>query len=140
MSLISIASWGFLFGACGQIWCYWALFPHLPRWLVALIAFVPWLTVFAISLFERPLLGPRPFRCCLIFAMSWYAGITLLAEALYLFLAPAHLSLGVARVFMYLFGIVCSIVFVRSCITLHRYEIGSAAQQAVGADSPVSDL
>ena len=136
MSLISIASWGFLLGAGGHIWCYLRLFPHLPRWVVALIAFVPWLTVFAISLFERPLVGPRPFRYCLIFAMSWYAGMTLLAEALYLFLAPANLSLGVARLFMYLFGIISSIVFVRACITLHRYETESAAEQALGADSP----
>jgi len=104
---------------------YWRLFPNLPHWVVAALVFVPWLTVFTISFCNVAPFGPRLFRRCLIFAISWYAAITLIAEALYFALHPppsGHFPLSIARVLMYAFGILSTVVFVRACNSLRRYE------------------
>jgi len=125
MGSLSIASWGLLIGAMGQWAFYYRIFPHLPDWLIFGAVIIPWLTVFTISFCNRPPFGPRPFRHCLIFAISWYAGMTLLAEALHFFMQPAprgHFSLIAARVLMYVLGAVSVTVFIRACITLRRYE------------------
>jgi hypothetical protein len=125
MNTLGIASWGFLIGAMGQWAFYYRIFPRLPAWLVMGDLFIPWLTVFIISFCNRPPFGPRPFRHCLIFAMAWYAAMTLLAEALHFFLQPVprgHFSLIAGRVLMYVFGAVSITVFVRACITLRGYE------------------
>jgi hypothetical protein len=125
MGALSIASWGFAIGAVGQLAFYWRLFPNVPQWVLAALVFVPWLTVFTISFCNRPPFGPRPFRRCLIFAMSWHAAMTLTAEALYFALHPApsgHFPLAVARVLIYSFGILSIVVFVRACKSLRRYE------------------
>ena len=108
---------------------YWRLFPSVPRWIAAALVFIPWLTVFTISFCNRPPFGPGPFRRCLIFAMSWYAAMTLIAEVFYFALAPAppgHFPLAVARVLMYVFGILSTVVFVRVCNKLRHYEINQA--------------
>jgi len=104
---------------------FWRLFPQLPQWITAAMAFVPWLTVFGISFCNAPPFGPRRFRHCLMFAMFWYASVTLTAETLYLLVdsePSRHLPLSIARALMYVFGAVSSIVFIRACITLRRYE------------------
>ncbi len=109
---------------------YGRLFPNIPPWIVAVVAFVPWLTVFGISFCHRPPFGPRPFRRCLVFAMSWYTGMTVIAEVLFFMLAPpasGPLPIGMARLLMYLFGTASIIVFVRACGTLRRYETDPAA-------------
>lgn len=129
MGAINIASWGFAIGAGGQMTLYWRLFPSVPRWIPAALVFVPWLTVFTISFCNRPPFGPSPFRRCLIFAMLWYAAMTLIAETLYFARAPApsgHFPLAVARVLIYAFGIVSSVVFIRACNSLRRYEVDQA--------------
>jgi len=125
MGTLSIASWGLLIGAMGQSAFYKCVFPPLSGWIVLCALFVPWLTVFAISFCNRPPFGPRPFRWCLIFAMCWYAVMTLLAETLYFVIQPVphgHFPLIVARVLMYAFGAVSFFVFIRACIVLRRYE------------------
>lgn len=125
MSTLSIASWGLLFGAMGQWAFYIRLFPRLPIWLLMGVLLIPWLTVFITSFCNSPPFGPRPFRHCLEFAMCWYAGLTVLAETLYVFVQPpprGNFSLIAARVLIYGFGVVSFMVFVRACITLRRYE------------------
>src|ERR1051325_1277205 len=91
MGTLSIASWGLLIGAMGQAIFFTRLFPGLPKWVewvVFCVLYVPWLTVFGISFCKQAPCGPRPFRRCLIFAMCWYAVMTLLAEILYFFIQP----------------------------------------------------
>ncbi|HTH49726.1 MAG TPA: hypothetical protein VMB21_19590 [Candidatus Limnocylindria bacterium] len=130
LGTLNLASWGFALGAGGQMAFYWKLLPLVPRWFVALVAFVPWLTVFAISFCNRPLFGPRPMRHCLFFAVAWYAGLTLLAEVLRLVIQSpptVHFTLLGARVLIYLFGSVSTFVFIRAGIALRRLETASAA-------------
>ncbi len=131
LGTLGIASWGLLIGAIGQCCFYWRLFPDIPKWIVQGVSFIPWLTVFIISFCNRPPFGPRPFRRCLLFAMCWYAVMTLLAEAFYFFIQPAprgHFPLFiVARVLMYCFGAASFFIFVRACIQLRRYETKSDA-------------
>jgi hypothetical protein len=125
MNTLGIASLGFLIGAMGQWAFYYRIFPRLPDWLVMVALFIPWVTVYTISFCNRAPFGPRPFRHCLIFAMSWYAAMTLLAEALHFFIHPAprgHFSLIAGRVLMYVPGAISITVFVRACISLHRFE------------------
>jgi hypothetical protein len=101
MNQLSIASWGLFIGASGQGVFYGYLFPHLATWIVTGISLLPGLIVFVISFCKVAPFGPRPFRYCLVFAMRWYAAVTLLAEALYLLTRPAarkHFSIIVARV------------------------------------------
>jgi hypothetical protein len=125
MGILSIASLGLFIGAIGQMAIYARLFPRGPDWLVLGILFIPWLTVFVISFCREAPFGPRPFRCCLIFAMCWYSALTLLAEMLFFCIQPApngHFSLIVARVLIYLFGAASFFVFIRTCIAIRRYE------------------
>jgi hypothetical protein len=128
MSKLSIASWGLLFGAMGQGVFYRCLFASSPDWIGTKVLFalllLPWLTVFTISFCNRPPFGPRPFRYCLSAAMCSYAFITVLAEALNLYVQPAHrehLPMTIARLVMYL-GTFSFIVFIRTCIRFRRYE------------------
>lgn len=130
MQTLSLASWGFFFGALGQMLFLGNLFPRIHPWITAVFALVPWFTVFAISFCNRPPFGPRPMRHCLIFAMSWYVGMALLTEVLTFVLhrpSPAHFSLNVARGIMYLPGSVSIFVFIRACVVLRRIETGPRA-------------
>lgn len=125
MNTLGIASWGFLIGAMGQWAFFGTLFPHLSDRLVVGTLLIPWLTVFTISFCNRAPFGPRPFRRCLLFAMVWYAVMTLLAEILYVWIQPAprgHFSLIVGRLLMYPFGAASIFVFVRACIVIRRNE------------------
>ena len=125
MNTLGIASWGFLIGAMGQWAFFGRLFPRLPNWLVMGTLLIPWLTVYTISFCNRPPFGPRPFRRCLLFAMGWYAVMTLLAEILYFWIQPAprgHFSLIDGRLLMYSFGAASFFVFIRACIVFRRYE------------------
>lgn len=129
MSKLSIASWGLLIGATGQMGFYGRLFPSSLAWLVWVVLLLPWLTVFTVSFCKQPPFGPRAFRYCLVFAMGLYVVITLLAETLYLIIHPApsgHFPLIVARILMYLSAF-SFIVFVRACIVLRRCETQSDA-------------
>ena len=122
---LSIASWGLLIGAMGQWAFYHRILPRFPDWLVFGALAIPWLIVFTISFCNRPPFGPRLFRQCLIFAMSWYVAMTFLAETLHFLVQPAprgHFSLIAARVLMYVFGAVSVTAFVRAGISLRRYE------------------
>jgi hypothetical protein len=111
-------------GAMGQFAFYDALFPRGPAPVMWIALLLPWLTVFTISFCRVPPFGPRRFRHALIFAMVWYAGFTLLAEALHLF-TPSQswggFPITLARVFMYL-GALSFPVFARFCAALRRYE------------------
>lgn len=131
MGTLNLASLGLLVGAAGQSAFYLRLFPHLPAWVVMAALFVPWLTVFTISFCNRAPFGPGPFRRCLIFAMCWYGGVAVLAEALHWSIQPAprgHFSLIVARVLMYCAGAVSFFVFIRACAVLRRYEANPGAE------------
>jgi hypothetical protein len=128
MNTLGIASYCFLIGAIGQWAFYFRLFPRLPQWLVMGAPFIAWLTIFTISFCNRPPFGPRLFRRCLLFAMCWYAVMTLAAEVLYWIVAPAprgYVSLVVARLLMYCFGVAGFLVFVRASNVLRSYEIKS---------------
>ena len=124
MNQLSIASWGLFIGAIGQGVFYAYLFPHLPKWIVTGISLLPGLIVFVISFCKVAPFGPRPFRYCLVFAMCWYTGVTLLAETSYLLTHPAaskYFSIIAARVLTYL-GLLSFIVFFRVVFALRRYE------------------
>jgi hypothetical protein len=56
--------------------------PYLPAWMVVPIFILPYLLVFLITYFKRSFLSPRQFRFCLIFAMGWFAAVTIVAEIL----------------------------------------------------------
>jgi hypothetical protein len=133
MSKLSIASLGLLFGAIGQSVFYRCLFPSSPAWDKVRFGLflLPWLTVFTISFCNRPPFGPRPFRYCLSAAMCSYAFVTMLAEALNLYVQPGsleHLSMTIARAFIYL-GTFSFIVFIQTCIVLRRYETEGTPNQ-----------
>ena len=124
MSRLHIASWGLLVGATGQCALYDALLPRLPLWIIFIALLPPWLTVYTISFCREAPFGPRRFRYCLMFAMCWYATMTLLAETLHLLIKPAphgHFPNPVARVLIYA-GALSFIFFLRACIDLRRYE------------------
>ena len=124
MSMLNVASWALLMGAMGQCALYSELFQRLPPWIIFVALLPPWLTVYTISFCRQAPLGPRRFRHCLIFAMCWYAIMTLLAETLHLVIHPSprgHFSITVARVLTYV-GALTFIVFVRACIQLRRHE------------------
>ena len=70
-------------GGMGQAGFYGPLLkPYFPAWLAAVGFMFPLLIVFALTFFKRPFLRPGPFCLCLLFAMCWYALITILAEIL----------------------------------------------------------
>jgi hypothetical protein len=124
MSRLHIASWGLLLGAVGQSALYSDLVPRLPSWIIFVALLPPWLTVYTISFCKQAPFGPRRFRHCLIFAMCWYAVMTLLAEALHLLFQPApveHYPKMLARVLTYA-GALTFIVFVRTCSVSRSYE------------------
>ena len=56
--------------------------PHLPAIIAVMISYLPWLIVFTITFTRQHFLPPRPFRFCLLFAMCWFAALTIFAELL----------------------------------------------------------
>jgi hypothetical protein len=124
MGRLHVASWLLLLGVLGQVALYSSLAPRIPLWVVFAALLPPWLTVYTISFCRQAPFGPRRFRHCLIFAMSWYAAMTLAAETPHMFfhIAPSgHLSTTAARVLTYL-GALSFIVFIRTRVLLRRYE------------------
>lgn len=129
MSRLHIASWGLLLGAIGQGDLPGSLASRLPLWIIFAALLPPWLTVYTISFCRQAPLGPRRFRRCLIFAMGWYATMTLAAETLHMFfhiVPTGHLSTTAGRVLTYL-GALSFIVFIRTCVLLRRYETSAAS-------------
>ena len=125
MSRLHVASWGLLLGAVGQAALYNDLWPRIPLWILFAALLPPWLTVYVISFCRQAPFGPRRFRHCLIFAMCWYAIVTLLAEALHFLNRPVprgHFPASVARVISYA-GAFSFIVLVRACVQLRRDEL-----------------
>ena len=130
MGAITRASMVLLMGALGQAFAYADLFPHFPFGIILCVSYVPWFIVFGISFCNRPPFGPRPFRWCLIIAMIWYAFASIVVEVLRFFIhvpprgvdpiVAERVIIG-ARVIMFL-GAFSFIVFIRTCITLRRYE------------------
>jgi hypothetical protein len=57
--------------------------PHLPAIIAVMIFLLPWLIVFTITYTKQSFLPPRPYRFCLLFAMCWFAAVTIFAEILY---------------------------------------------------------
>lgn len=57
--------------------------PHLPVFVPLLLSLLPWLIVFTVTFTKQPFLSPRPFRYCLLFAMYWFAAVTIIAEVLH---------------------------------------------------------
>ena len=134
MSRLHIASWSLLFGATGQCVLYSDLVPRFPVWFIFLGLLPPWLTVYTISFCRQAPFGPRPFCHCLIFAMCWYAAMTVLAEVFHLLFQPApvgHFPIMVARSLAYA-GALSFIVFVRTCSVLRRYETAQVAAPEFG--------
>jgi hypothetical protein len=100
------------------------MFQRVPLWMIFVALLPPWLTVYTVSFCRQAPFGARRFGQCLIFAMGWYAIMTLLAEALHLVIHATprgHFSVTVARVLTYL-GALTFIVLVRACVQLCRYE------------------
>lgn len=60
-----------------------------PSFIIFILLLVPWLTVFTISFCRQPPFGPRLFRHCLVFVMSWYSVMTIIAEGRHYLLPPA---------------------------------------------------
>jgi len=83
---------------------------------------VPWLTVFAISFCQQAPFGPRPFRHGLAFAMSWYSGMTVIAEVRHHFLpsAPNRGAAVIVSQVLIVFGFGGFVVFIRAWRTLGR--------------------
>jgi hypothetical protein len=57
--------------------------PHLPGIIAVLISLFPGLIVLTITFAKQRFLPPRPFRFCLLFAICWFATLTIIAEILY---------------------------------------------------------
>jgi hypothetical protein len=130
MSKLSIASWGLALGSLGQLGLLGRFMSH-GGWafrVIPVFVFLPWLTVYAISFCKQPPFGPRPFRYCLIFAMSWYAFITLVAETLSTLAQPVVLGgfpITAARALTYL-GAISFVVLIQACVAIRRYEDSQA--------------
>jgi hypothetical protein len=121
---VHIAGYCLAIGALGQRVLYKGVFPHFPEWIVWTVLFLPWLTVYTISFFKRPPVSPQRFRQCLVFAMCWYAGATLLVEILHMVVHPSpseHFPNSVARLLAY-GGALSFIVFIQACAFLRHYE------------------
>jgi hypothetical protein len=79
-----VGYFSFFIGVLGQ-----ALFlepvtmPHLPGIIAFMISLFPGLIVFTITFTKQRFLPPRPFRVCLLFAICWFAALTIIAEVLY---------------------------------------------------------
>ena len=124
LSKVHIASYGLFIGIAGPLILFADLLPRIPVWIIAVVLLPPWLTVYTISFCRQPPCGPRRFRQCLVFAMCWYAGMILIAEALHFLMKPlsrGHFPHTVARL-LALLGALTFIVFVRVCVQLRRYE------------------
>jgi hypothetical protein len=82
--LLAVTAYGALFlGGAGQgAFLSPAIKPHVPAALTVFVVCVPWFLVFFLTFFKRPLVSPRGFCNCLIFAMAWFAAITIGAELL----------------------------------------------------------
>jgi len=125
LSRLNVASWGLLVGAFGQCVFYGNLFPRIPLWAVLVPLLPPWLAVYTISFCRHPPCGPRQFRHCLIFAMSWYAATALAGEVLTDVLHPVlrgHLSLTLGRALTLLGGLTF-VVFAHACFQIRQYEM-----------------
>ena len=122
MGKLHIASWGLLLGAMGQAGLYMNLLPQRPTWAIMAPLALPWLTVYTISFCKVAPFGPRPFRNCLLFAMCWYAVLTIIAEILLFIFHPApqgHFPVFVARILTYVAAL-SFIVLIRSYVFLLR--------------------
>jgi hypothetical protein len=122
MSRLNVASWGLLIGALGQCVLYSSLFQHLPPWFVLIPLLPPWLTVYIISFCRLAPCGPQRFRQFLLFAMCWYAAMSLIADAMTVLFHPVpreHFSIALGRVLMYAGGLTF-IVFIRALIQIGR--------------------
>lgn len=128
LSRLNVASLGLLVGAVGQAVLYSNLSSRIPRWAILVPLYIPWLTVYAISFCRQPPCGPRRFRDCLIFAMSWYVAMAFAAEVLTDVLHPVlrdRLSLTLGRMLMCA-GALTFIVLIRACHQINRYIIEGA--------------
>jgi hypothetical protein len=72
-------------GTMGQVALAGALMKsHMPGpigvGLALVIVFPPWVIVVTTTVFRRPILSPRAFRFCLLFAMGWFALVSIAAE------------------------------------------------------------
>ena len=56
--------------------------PHLGSWFGGVIVILPWLIVYTVTFLNQPFLSPCAFRHCLLFAMCWFAALTIVAEVL----------------------------------------------------------
>jgi hypothetical protein len=56
---------------------------YLPAFIAVLIFMLPFLIVYTITFTRQSFLPPRKFGLCLLFAMCWFATITIVAEILY---------------------------------------------------------
>jgi hypothetical protein len=124
MNRLHMTSWGLLVGAMGQCALFNALLPRLPSWIVFGALLPPWLMVYAISFCRQAPFGPRRFRQFLIFAMGWYALMTLTAEGLHLYIHPApygHFPNTLAHGLTF-FGALSFVVLIRVCRQLSRLE------------------
>ena len=124
MGSINVTSLGLAFGAIGQAAFYRSLFQRHDR-LIFFFLLLPWLTIYTISFCRQPPFGPRAFRYVLMFAMCWYAMMSLLAETLFFFIQPpphGHFSLTIGRALMYPFGAASFFVLIRAYLVLRRYE------------------
>ena len=116
-----------LLGTMGQAACTGAaLKPHLP----VLVVYLPFLTVFTITFFKRSLLPPRAFRFCVLFAMCWFALVTLVAEILFHlgYMPPESPTFGrtFSRILMHI-GWLSFIPLIRLYLVTRRYEAKGCA-------------
>jgi len=141
MGKLHIASWGLLLGAMGQAGLYMNLLPQRPTWAIMAPLALPWLTVYTISFCKVAPFGPRPFRNCLLFAMCWYAVLTIIAEILLFIFHPCparSLPSLVARILTYVAAL-SFIVLIRSyvsCCVLTPFDTNSAKKMCGPLRSP----
>jgi hypothetical protein len=124
MSRLNVASWALLAGGIGQGALYSVLFTHLPPWTIFVVLLPPWLIVYTISFCRQAPFGPRRFRYCLVFAMSWYATTTVVAEILYALIRPdpvGHFPSRLAHLLI-CFGLLTFAVFIPACTSLRHLE------------------
>src|SRR5579864_1241864 len=136
MSRLHVASWALLVGAAGQCKLYGILFPRFPSWIIFVALLPPWFTVYTISFCRRAPFGSRRFRHCLIFAMCWYAVMTLVGETLHVVFRTAQVEAFpnvLAQVLTYV-GALSFIVFIRTCRVLRSNENARTSTPEVGID------
>jgi hypothetical protein len=118
--------------------------PHLPVWIGAFLIIPPWLIVFVLAFFWRPILPPRPFRRCLVLAMCWIAVVTIIAEAWFLlgYMPPDSPKFAgtIGRVLMHI-GWLGFIPLCWLCAVARRFERlwDRRARRAVNPPSPNPD-